>query len=839
MKGYGGSMAMNRVVWFLTGLSLVLMFENCGQLQNSTDIAHENNQWTDLVSTDVPSDFQSSSTNIVNQLMPGGGGRMPGMAISPHNKNEIVVATDMGTLFMSTDGGESYRQLPSHHFGYINTGVLPLITKGQSHYTHVAQWHPTQPRRFFVSARLGFFTTGNKGAGFSAIRQFHNFRAGPYLYQFHHKGAHAVSFFTTEDGTSASSQYGMYESVDGGVNWSRVESVGLPSLNTALNNSLITGVAYDNSQSDGSLFLATANKVFYRHGSSNSNWRELSRTLPSYISIKFLSGYTIHGVGRSIYITTNKFPHLGKSVERIYRLRGNPTTTTYDWVELTPFLGLSDEAILGRVEVNQQDVSYAYMTYNDGAKGGHPGNTDRGDGGVLKTTNWGFAWTEILFTHADHRRFNMESVDWLSKNNWIWAQKPDNVVSAPTDKNWVLAGRSGVLKSVDGGGVWKSTTTQPMTAWGATPQGGIAVMGAWDYMVYGNTHAIAGNDYGAWISGSGGKSWKSIAHSQDVAMHNIYSIQRVRDTSIQTQWGNIWWAAGGTLHDIPTWRYTDKTGQGYLYYSTDAFGSIHRQVTQGLPQGVIRDLYIEPLSEQNYHMYAAIYGVGLYQSTNKGRNWSAMTTEGLNPWNNNIIQVGREPGIDGRLFAVFTVRRGSAASTSKGNVYFLENEGTSQAIWRAAFSDNDSLRYPTSLTIDPNNRNIMYASSWTVPFDRDTKPRWGGVWKSVNRGQTWTRIHNRGTYSVTVDPTDSTRLFASVFDLPLSEKVGPNTNFGLFESTDGGGSWRRIRNINVRAPLKLRIYGNQFYLTTFGNGILNFQCPQSRLINDRMVDCQQ
>lgn len=74
------------------------------------------------------------------------------------------------------------------------------------------------------------------------------------------------------------------------------------------------------------------------------------------------------------------------------------------------------------------------------------------------------------------------------------------------------------------------------------------------------------------------------------------------------------------------------------------------------------------------------------------------------------------------------------------------------------------------------NKNIMFAAS-----------EWGGIYKSIDRGKTWTRMnghHPTVTWDVKVSPLDSNRVIATSF---YDGRV--NSLAGISVSTDGGTTW--------------------------------------------------
>ena len=114
--------------------------------------------------------------------------------------------------------------------------------------------------------------------------------------------------------------------------------------------------------------------------------------------------------------------------------------------------------------------------------------------------------------------------------------------------------------------------------------------------------------------------------------------------------------------------------------------------------------------------------------------------------------------------------------------------------------------YCSSVTFDPANRNVAYATYSTF----------GGahVWKSVDAGATWSSIDGTGAtgipdipvHSVAVDPADSQRIY-----------VG--TDLGVFVSLGGGTTWA-VENTGFANVVteSLLTRGNTLYAFTHGRG---------------------
>jgi len=93
-------------------------------------------------------------------------------------------------------------------------------------------------------------------------------------------------------------------------------------------------------------------------------------------------------------------------------------------------------------------------------------------------------------------------------------------------------------------------------------------------------------------------------------------------------------------------------------------------------------------------------------------------------------------------------------------------------------SINGGLGRINVVTIDPNDTNIIYVGAPA-----------GGIWKSVNRGQSWTVLNddigNIGVSDIAIDPNNSSILYIATGD-----SDGKNTySTGIMKSIDGGINW--------------------------------------------------
>ena len=95
-----------------------------------------------------------------------------------------------------------------------------------------------------------------------------------------------------------------------------------------------------------------------------------------------------------------------------------------------------------------------------------------------------------------------------------------------------------------------------------------------------------------------------------------------------------------------------------------------------------------------------------------------------------------------------------------------------------------------ALALAPSDTNIIYAGSGES-LQRPDLAVGDGVYKSTDAGQTWQHLGLADAQQITailVDPKDASRVYVAV----LGHPYGPNAERGVFRSTDGGQTWKKI-----------------------------------------------
>ena len=195
-------------------------------------------------------------------------------------------------------------------------------------------------------------------------------------------------------------------------------------------------------------------------------------------------------------------------------------------------------------------------------------------------------------------------------------------------------------------------------------------------------------------------------------------------------------------------------------------------------------------------------GAGVYKSTDGGTTWSLMGLEktqhigriAIDPRNANVVYVAA-------LGAAWKSNpdRGLYKTTDGGKTWSLSKFISD----RAGFID---------VVLDPRNPDVIYASSWEryrTPYSLNSGGPGSALWKSTDAGTSWTEIKGngypegtKGRIGLAVAPSNPDVVYAlteafSAAPAKVTMGTRPQAN-GLYRSADGGKSWTRTSQINVR-----------------------------------------
>ncbi|MDA9695839.1 hypothetical protein N9U34_01225 [bacterium] len=174
---------------------------------------------------------------------------------------------------------------------------------------------------------------------------------------------------------------------------------------------------------------------------------------------------------------------------------------------------------------------------------------------------------------------------------------------------------------------------------------------------------------------------------------------------------------------------------------------------------------------------------GVYKSTNAGKSWELIGGSDLCD-DEDVGGNCHYHGIVVEKEAPFKVLVGSGGDQyAKEGVGLTGSEDNGES-WRN--SDDGFVRdvHVSKLVIDPNNNNVFYATTQGETEYTDKVGDGAGVFKSTDRGNNWTQINNGlnslETNVLAVDPNDSDVLYLGTDD------------DGIYKSINGGENWKKL-----------------------------------------------
>ncbi|MEJ2007212.1 MAG: hypothetical protein P8Z30_03495 [Acidobacteriota bacterium] len=121
-----------------------------------------------------------------------------------------------------------------------------------------------------------------------------------------------------------------------------------------------------------------------------------------------------------------------------------------------------------------------------------------------------------------------------------------------------------------------------------------------------------------------------------------------------------------------------------------------------------------------------------------------------------------------------------------GGVWKTENAGLT---WSPIF-DHEPIASIGAMAVAPSDPNVIYVGSGEADMRSDISYG-NGMYKSTDGGRTWRHIGLDETQQigrVIVDPHNPNIVFVAA----LGHAYGPNTERGVFRSTDGGKTWKKV-----------------------------------------------
>lgn len=196
-------------------------------------------------------------------------------------------------------------------------------------------------------------------------------------------------------------------------------------------------------------------------------------------------------------------------------------------------------------------------------------------------------------------------------------------------------------------------------------------------------------------------------------------------------------------------------------------------------------------------------GIGMYKSTDSGQSWVHIGLDKAG-------QIGEIVVHPSNPDWVYVAVLGNVFGPSSERGIFHSKDGGEH--WEKSLFVSDRTG-AIDLDMDPSNPRVLYAGMWTAqrkPWTFIDGSEEGGVWKTTDGGQYWTRIKGGlpeglvGRVGITISPANPKRIW-------VQQEAKDETKGGIYRSDDGGESWKRINRsheLRQRAWYYSRIFAD-------------------------------
>jgi photosystem II stability/assembly factor-like uncharacterized protein len=239
----------------------------------------------------------------------------------------------------------------------------------------------------------------------------------------------------------------------------------------------------------------------------------------------------------------------------------------------------------------------------------------------------------------------------------------------------------------------------------------------------------------------------------------------------------------------------------------------------GLPDSSVFTLVLDSESPlEGRTLYAASFGNGVYKSEDGGMTW-VETNDGLGTNGNRFVSSLAIDTTDPKVLYVGVDMEEAYSEALErdqyGGVYKSENGGSS---WTKV---DRGIANVLGIAIDFHRPQIIYAAARTYYDGVHDREFEGGVYQSIDGGDTWDRVfEDPFVMDVVTDQHHPEVVYACTGDYPYHDQ---STGNGLFRSDDSGGSWYPANEgLSHLAIWTLEIDPldpSTLYLGTGGNGV--------------------
>jgi len=702
----------------------------------------------------------------------GGGGGQFNPSIAPHDPNEIYIGCDMSEWFHTTDGGESFDIVDFRELSSSPTCVVRFTNDPLIRYA-LDQEYGARPMKSVDGGAT--WTPTNDPTSEEAYNLFVDYNNPNRVIV----SSYTNLYFSSNGGTSFSSRYSNANGLHlaGAFFYADTIYVG---TNVGLLRSTNAGTTFTLISTTG---IAAGQAMISFAGSVAGSTARLLCTTAS---------------------TADVYPGIGGADFEITQGLYTYTLGEANWINRFANLPAGSIPFYVGTSYNEVDTMWAA---GSNPPFYHPH--------VLRSTNGGANWTSMMQTVSN---VNVQT-GWCGQGGdegWGWAGQALGFAVAPSNP-WqcIITDYGFPHMTTDGGQTFRALYVNPddLNPSGAnTPQGlfyhsnGLEPTSVWHIHWSTPQKMFASwTDITAGYSIDGGETWGRPA----LDMNNAYSVNTVYQTVQHTN-GKLYGAAS-TVHDLYQSTYlTDSRidgGDGQIFLSSDS-GSTWTMM-HDFNHPVIW-LALDPTNAER--MYASVVHStqgGIFRTNNlsagAGATWTRVgippRTEG-HPYTVEVLN-------DGTVVCTYSGRRTTQFTYSSG-IFVSTNQGTS---WTDR-SDSAMVYWTKDIVLDPHDatQNTWYVAvhrGWGgAPNDR------GGVFRTTNRGVTWTRICDQlYSESITIHPDDPNIAYVSTEESGL---------FYTDNLTNATPTWTQLAEYPFMHPQRVFFnpYNtNEVWVASFGNGM--------------------
>src|SRR5256885_2646771 len=197
-------------------------------------------------------------------------------------------------------------------------------------------------------------------------------------------------------------------------------------------------------------------------------------------------------------------------------------------------------------------------------------------------------------------------------------------------------------------------------------------------------------------------------------------------------------------------------------------------------------------------------GCGIFKSTDGGLTWKRVGLEKTGAIGRIVVDP-KDPNI------VYVAALGQAWSANPERGLYKTTDGGQT--WQLVKFISPQARF-VDVALDPSNPDVLFAASWQRvrgPYFLSSGGPRSALWKTTDGGKTWTEVRGgglpettKGRIGIAIAASDPKTIYLMVEAgttsnaKPTAGKVAQTRPSGLYRSADGGATWERMNDHDVR-----------------------------------------